>query len=46
MRGPYSGVLANYDFAADDMTGIKLTSYVYSKLVGGKYTRLPFRVAQ
>jgi len=46
MRGPYSGVLATYDFSADDMTGIKLTSYVYSKLVGGKYTRLPFRVAQ
>ena len=46
MRGPYSGVLANYDFAADDMTGIPLSSYVFSKLVGGKYTRIPFRIAQ
>ena len=45
-RGPYSGVLADYDFASEDLTGIKLTSYVYSKLVAGKYTRLPFRVAK
>ena len=44
MRGPYTGVLATYDFSADDMTGIKLQSYVFSKLVGGKYTRLPFRI--
>jgi len=33
MRGSYSGTLANYNFAADDMTGIELSSYVYSKLV-------------
>ena len=46
LRGPYSGVLANYDFSADDMTGIPLSSFVYSKLVGGKYTRTPFRVTQ
>lgn len=44
MRAPYTGVLATYDFSADDMTGIKLKSYVFSKLVGGKYTRLPFQV--
>ncbi len=46
MKTPYSGVLANYDFSADDMTGIPVSSYIYSKLVGGKYTRTPFRVTQ
>jgi branched-chain amino acid transport system substrate-binding protein len=44
MRVPYSGVLANYDFSAADMSGIPLSSYVFSKLVGGKYTRLPFQL--
>jgi branched-chain amino acid transport system substrate-binding protein len=39
---PYTGVLATYNFAAPDMTGIQLSSYVYSKLVNGKFTRLPF----
>ena len=43
MRGPYSGTLASYNFAADDMTGIELSSYVYSKLVKGQFTRLPLR---
>jgi branched-chain amino acid transport system substrate-binding protein len=42
MRGPYSGVMATYNFAADDMTGIRLSSYLYSKLVKGHFTRLPF----
>ena len=42
MREPYKGVLATYNFAADDMTGIELSSYIYSKLVNGKFTRLPF----
>ena len=42
MRGSYSGTLASYNFAADDMTGIELSSYVYSKLVKGHFTRLPF----
>lgn len=46
MKAPYAGVLANYDFSADDMTGIPITSFVFSKLVGGKYTRTPFRVTQ
>jgi branched-chain amino acid transport system substrate-binding protein len=46
MRGPYTGVLANFDFSASDMTGIQLSSYVYSKLVGGKYARLPFQVGK
>ena len=44
MRGPYEGALAAYDFSAPDMTGTELSSYVYSKLVKGKFTRLPFTV--
>jgi branched-chain amino acid transport system substrate-binding protein len=42
IRGPYQGVTTDYDFSADDMTGIKLSGYVFSKLVHGTYTRLPF----
>jgi branched-chain amino acid transport system substrate-binding protein len=42
IRGPYAGVFAGYNFAAADMTGIQLSSYVYSKLVKGAFTRLPF----
>ena len=29
IREPYKGVLATYNFAAPDMTGIELSSYVY-----------------
>jgi branched-chain amino acid transport system substrate-binding protein len=43
LRGPYAGVFAQYNFAADDMNGVGPASFVYSKLVNGKYTRLPFR---
>lgn len=42
IRGPHQGVLAAYDFSAPDMTGIKLSSYTYSRLVKGKFTRLQF----
>lgn len=42
MREPYKGELASYNFAAPDMTGIELSSYVYSRLLNGKFTRLPF----
>jgi branched-chain amino acid transport system substrate-binding protein len=42
IREPYRGVFATYNFAAPDMTGIELSSYVYSKLVNGKFTRLSF----
>ena len=38
----YRGVIARFNFSADDMTGIELDSYTYSKLVKGQYTRLPF----
>lgn len=44
LRRPHKGILADYDFREPDLTGMKLTSYVYSKLVKGQYTRLPFRV--
>lgn len=43
IRAPYQGVMAAYDFAAADMTGITLSSYIYSKLVKGKFTRLTFK---
>jgi branched-chain amino acid transport system substrate-binding protein len=43
VREPYRGVTASYNFGAPDMTGIELSSYVYSKLVNGKFTRLPFK---
>ena len=39
-------VMAELRPLADDMTGIPLSSYVFSKLVNGKYTRTPFRIAQ
>lgn len=42
IRTPHQGVLAAYDFSAPDMTGIKLSSYTYSRLVKGRFTRLPF----
>jgi len=44
MREPYSGVMANYNFSANDMTGIGLSSFVFSKLVNGQFTRTPFRI--
>ncbi|MBI1959260.1 MAG: hypothetical protein HYS36_08555 [Candidatus Rokubacteria bacterium] len=43
---PYYAPLATYNFGAEDMTGIALTSYVYSKLMKGLFTRLPFRVGK
>ena len=43
LREPYQGAMAAYNFGAADMTGIELSSYVYSRLDKGKFTRLPFR---
>lgn len=43
IRGSYQGVLGAYNFAAPDMTGLTLGSYSYSRLVNGKFTRVPFR---
>ena len=42
IRGPHKGAMAEYDFSKDDMTGIALPSYVYSKVTKGQFTRLPF----
>lgn len=42
----YRGVVAQYNFGAADMTGIELDSYTYSKLVKGRYTRLPFKAGK
>ena len=42
IRAPHQGVLAAYNFSSDDMTGIELSSFTYSKLVKGQFTRLPF----
>jgi branched-chain amino acid transport system substrate-binding protein len=44
IRGPYKGVTTDYDFSQPDMTGIKLSGYIFSKLVNGQYTRLPYRM--
>lgn len=41
-RGVHKGVMATYDFTKPDLTGIELSSYVFSKLVKGKFERLPF----
>ncbi len=46
MRGPHAGMLADYDFSADDLNGIKVSSFIFSRLVAGQFTRLPFRVTQ
>jgi branched-chain amino acid transport system substrate-binding protein len=45
VKGPYNGVTAQYDFSAPDLTGIKLSGYLFSKLVNGQYTRLPDRLS-
>jgi branched-chain amino acid transport system substrate-binding protein len=43
---PYAGVFATYDFSAPDLNGVTMSSFVFAKLVHGKYTRLPFRVKE
>lgn len=42
LRTTHQGALASYNFAAPDMTGIELSSYTYSKLQKGNFTRLEF----
>ena len=46
MRRPYDGAFAKFDFGADDMNGVRQPSFIYTKLVNGKYERLPFRAGQ
>ncbi len=43
IRGPFEGAMARFDFSKDDMTGLTLQSYVFSKLDKGKFVRLPFK---
>jgi branched-chain amino acid transport system substrate-binding protein len=43
IRSPFKGDMTDYDFSADDLNGIKLSNIVFSKLVAGQFTRLPFR---
>jgi branched-chain amino acid transport system substrate-binding protein len=42
LRGPYQGAMAKFDWSANDLTGLTLKSYVYSKLEKGKWTRTRF----
>ncbi len=43
IRGPFDGAMARFDFSQDDLTGLTLQSYVFSKLDKGKFVRLPFK---
>ena len=43
IRGPFDGAMARFDFSKDDLTGLTLQSYVFSKLDKGKFVRLPFK---
>lgn len=46
LRQPYQGQMTQYDFRADDMGGLKTSSFVYSEFKNGKFTRLPFKAGQ
>lgn len=46
MRRPYQGAMTRYDFSAPDMGGMTLAGFTYSKLVGGRFTRLDYRAAK
>ena len=38
--------MTDYDFSSDDLNGIKLSNVVFSKLVGGQFTRLSFQAKE
>ena len=44
VRGKFEGANADFDFAAEDMTGLKLRDFVFSRVVDGKFTRLKYRI--
>ncbi len=46
LRGPFKGTLAEYDFSAENLTGMQLSSFSYSQVKDGAFVRLPFRVSQ
>lgn len=43
LRRPHQGAMTHYDFSAPDMGGFTLAGYTYSKLVGGRYTRIAYK---
>jgi len=45
LRTKFKGTLADYDFAAQDLTGMQLTGFSYSQVKNGAFIRLPFRIA-
>ena len=46
IRSPFKGDMTDYDFSSDDLNGIKLSNVVFSKLVGGQFTRLSFQAKE
>lgn len=46
VRGKFAGVNADYDFSAPDMTGLVLPSFVFSRLVDGRFTRLNYTITR
>ena len=45
LRTKFKGTLADYDFAAPDLTGMQLTGFSFSQVKNGAFIRLPFRIA-
>lgn len=45
-RGKHAGSHLDYDFAAPDMTGIQVSSFQYSTIKGGKFSRIPFSAVE
>lgn len=43
VRRVHQGAMTRYDFSAPDMGGFTLAGYTYSKLVGGRYTRIAYK---
>lgn len=46
LRGPFQGTLAEYDFSAENLTGMQLSSFSYSQVKDGKFERLPFKAGK
>ena len=45
LRARYPGISYEYDFAADDLNGLKPSQLVFSKLVAGKFVPVDLKVA-
>ena len=45
LRDRFPGVSYDYNFAAEDLNGIKPSQVVFSKLVAGKFTPLEVKIA-